>query len=147
MVAKNLYTIGYEGLSPDAFLSKLRANNVDVVIDVREVPHSRKRGFSKSHLDAQLTGAGISYLNFRELGSPAPARKQYKEDGDFVAFARSYDKVLRAERAALEGLYSLAAERDCCLLCYEADAETCHRSLVGAAVAGLNGGGFTVIHL
>ena len=147
MAKKNLYTIGYEGLSPDAFLSRLRVNRVDVVIDIREFPHSRKRGFSKSQLDSRLGRAGISYLHFRNLGSPAPARKKYKEDGDFAAFASSYAEVLKNERAVLDEVYSLAGEKDCCLLCYEADAGTCHRSLVGAAVAKQNGQDFTLKHL
>jgi len=147
MAKKKLYTIGYEGLTPRALLAKLKANKVDVVVDVREVPNSRKRGFSKSQLDSRLKRAGISYLHFRSLGSPAPARKKYKKDGDFAAFARSYAKTLRTERAVLDEVYSLAGEKDCCLLCYEADARTCHRSLVGAEIAKLNGGGFAVKHL
>ena len=147
MAKKKLYTIGYEGLSLRALLSRLKANKVEVVVDVREVPRSRKRGFAKSHLDLQLTQAGISYLHFGSLGSPAPARKKYKIDGDFAAFARSYAKVLKNERAVLDEVYSLAAEKDCCLLCYEADARTCHRSLVGTEIAELNGGEFDVKHL
>jgi uncharacterized protein (DUF488 family) len=147
MAKKELFTIGYEGLSPRAFLNNLKAHNVDVVIDVREVPRSRKRGFSKSQLDARLKRAGISYVHFKNLGSPAPARKKYKSDRDFAAFARSYAEVLKNESDTLNELYSLAGEKGCCLLCYEADAATCHRSLVGTAVAKLDGGEFTVIHL
>jgi len=95
MDKKTLFTIGYEGLSPRAFLNRLKDNKVDVVIDVREVAHSRKPGFSKSYLIMLLKRAGIWYVHFGSLGSSAPARKKYKADGDFAAFARSYAKVLK----------------------------------------------------
>lgn len=147
MPKKKLYTIGYEGLSSRAFLRILKANKVEVVIDVREVPLSRKRGFSKSPLNSALSRAGIYYLHVGSLGSPSAARKKYKIDGAFAAFARSYVKVLKTERATLDEIYSLAGEKDCCLLCYEADAQTCHRSLVGAEITKLNGGELTLKHL
>jgi uncharacterized protein (DUF488 family) len=147
MAAKKLFTIGYAGISPRAFLKKLRANNIAVVIDVRSVPHSRKRGFSKSKLNAQLKRAGISYFNFKDLGSPAAARKKLKTDKDFEAFARSYATILDTQRDIVGELYALAIKNRCCLLCYEAEATMCHRSLVSAAVSNLNGREFTVKHL
>ena len=147
MAKKKLYTIGYEGLTPTGLLAKLKANKVAVVVDVREVPNSRKRGFSKSQLDSGLGRAGISYVHFKSLGSPAPARKKYKKDGDFAAFARAYVKTLKKEKAILRLAALHAVKESCCLLCYEEEAEKCHRSLVANEVAKQNGGSILIEHL
>lgn len=42
-----LFTLGYEGLVLDAFIARLQAAQVKTVVDVRELPLSRKKGFSK----------------------------------------------------------------------------------------------------
>ncbi|MGN6317380.1 DUF488 family protein [Trinickia sp.] len=40
-------TIGYEGLDIDAFISLLSENGIETVVDIRELPLSRKPGFSE----------------------------------------------------------------------------------------------------
>jgi len=45
-----VFTIGYEGRQPDELIAMLRAHRVDRLIDVRERPSSRRKGFSKSAL-------------------------------------------------------------------------------------------------
>ena len=40
-----LVTIGYEGLPIDAFIARLQAAQVKTVVDVRELPILRKKGF------------------------------------------------------------------------------------------------------
>jgi uncharacterized protein (DUF488 family) len=52
---RNLFTVGYEGESLESFLSTLRSNYINYLIDVREVPLSRKKGFSKTALSETLT--------------------------------------------------------------------------------------------
>ncbi len=42
-----IFTIGYEGLSIDAYLHKLIVNNIKILVDVRHNPQSMKFGFSK----------------------------------------------------------------------------------------------------
>jgi Protein of unknown function, DUF488 len=43
-----LYTIGYEGTDIDRFVATLKAVGVQLLADVRALPLSRKRGFSKN---------------------------------------------------------------------------------------------------
>jgi len=54
-----IFTIGYEGKSLDQFVAELRRNRISRVIDVRELPLSRRKGFSKTPLTAALAAAGI----------------------------------------------------------------------------------------
>ena len=43
-------TIGYEGLSLEEFFGLLREGRVERIVDVRQMPLSRKKGFSKNVL-------------------------------------------------------------------------------------------------
>jgi hypothetical protein len=42
-----LFTVGYEGSKPSDLFASLQDNGVTLLIDVRDVPISRKPGFSK----------------------------------------------------------------------------------------------------
>jgi len=53
-MSRILYTIGYEGAEISQFLRTLRDCGVQRVIDIRDVPVSRKPGFSKGSLSAAL---------------------------------------------------------------------------------------------
>jgi uncharacterized protein (DUF488 family) len=69
-----LHTIGYEGISIGDFLATLELVGIDLVIDVRCVPLSRKPGFSKSILARWLASRDIQYLHLKELGDPKEGR-------------------------------------------------------------------------
>ncbi len=49
-----LTTIGYEGASLTAFISTLKASGVTLLLDVRELPVTRRKGFSKTPLCRRL---------------------------------------------------------------------------------------------
>lgn len=140
-------TIGYEGRTPDDLAAILQRNGVARVVDVRQLPLSRKRGFSKSALAAFLTERGIDYVGVRELGTPAVMRKRYKVTHDFDKLAREYTAYLAAVDDSVEKLYQMAVAERCCLFCFERDPAMCHRSLLAAAVANRNGRQFEVRHV
>jgi len=56
---QRLFTIGHEALHLAEFLNKLTKVGVQTVVDVREIPRSRIRGFSKATLSAALHKKGI----------------------------------------------------------------------------------------
>lgn len=131
-----LYTFGYEGLDLDAFLARLGAAGVCQVVDVRELPLSRKKGFSKRALAAALAAHDIEYLHMPALGCPKPIRARYKLDRDWPRYEASFRAYLSTQASAVRTLAGLAKRKSVCLLCFEADYRLCHRSLVGrAAVA------------
>jgi uncharacterized protein (DUF488 family) len=74
---KNLFTVGYEGLMLEAFIQRLQSNSIQTLVDVRELPLSRKRGFSKRALAEALALQGITYLHMPALGCPKPIRDRY----------------------------------------------------------------------
>lgn len=126
-----VYNIGYEGTDIQRFVDTLRTVGIECLVDVRAVPHSRKKGFSKKSLAVALESAGIRYVHLVDLGDPKEGRDAARA-GDYAGFRRVYDEHLRGEAAqlALEELTQLALTEVCCMLCFERDPKTCHRSIV-----------------
>lgn len=143
-----MFTIGYEGLSPEAFLDRLIEHNVDVLADVREIPMSRKKGFSKSKLENLLKKHEIEYVHLKDLGSPTPLRRKLKLDHDYGSFFKEYSiHLLGSATNSLEILQKLAVQRKVCLMCFERDANHCHRRIVAEEVKKMDGNGLVVKHL
>ncbi len=132
---KRLATIGYEGASIPDFIATLKLASIETVVDVRELPLSRRKGFSKKSLSEALRVVGIGYIHLRDLGDPKEGRDAAR-DGRFGDFYRIYSKHLRTARAqvALTELRGIVASTDACLLCYEREPNQCHRSMVAAAL-------------
>lgn len=126
-----IFTIGYEQATQDAVISALRDAGVEVLADIRYLPLSRRPGFSKNSLRAAAEEAGIAYRHFRDLGTPAEGRAAARR-GDHAGLARVYAGQLELPEAIkqMAELRALAEERRVCLLCYERNAEGCHRSLL-----------------
>ena len=143
---RRIFTIGYEGASPDGFATTLKDAGVAVVADVRAVALSRKRGFSKNALREYLETAGLGYRHYIALGTPKSGREAARA-GDAASLRRIYcDEVLASEpaREALEDLVALAGDRPVCLLCFERDPARCHRRLLTERLAAR---GFTAVDL
>lgn len=133
----SIATIGYEATTIPCLLAALQDDGVELLVDVRAVASSRRPGFAKTKLAANLAGAGIDYVHLRGLGTPA--------DGRAAARAGRYDELREIFLAHLE---TPAAQDDLatldelvrsgkrvCLLCLEANPTHCHRSMVAAALA------------
>ncbi|HEY6043223.1 MAG TPA: DUF488 domain-containing protein [Anaerolineae bacterium] len=142
-----LMTIGYEGLTSKEFFAILRANKVQKIIDVRELPLSHKPGFSKSALSLAAKTRKIAYVHVPELGTSREIRHDYHADHNWKRFARRFKASLNKHEEAVEELARLVTRERCCLVCFEADALQCHRSIVAERVAGVIGSSLTVMHL
>ena len=123
-----LFTIGYQGVKLEQVVASLAAARVSVLVDTRETPTSRRVEFRQRALAAALGDAGIRYLSVRALGAPKPLRTIAADD--WAGFAAGYRERLLLAREELEGLVPLIASERVCLLCFEADPEACHRSLL-----------------
>ena len=126
-----LFTIGYEGRELDELIAILAAHDIERVIDVRELPLSRRRGFSKTPLGSALATAGIEYVHVREAGNPYRKLKDAIPRDELLAKYRSH---LRSAHDAVATVTEQARGRRVALLCYEADPAQCHRSLLAPRV-------------
>jgi uncharacterized protein (DUF488 family) len=143
----NVYTLGYEGMNIEVFIGILKINHINVLIDVRDFPYSRKPGFSQPSLKSASETEGIQYLHMKALGAPKPIRDEYKKDSDWSRYTTSYKRHLRHTKSDLDQVLKLALQKNVCLVCFEADANRCHRSFVAAELAKLSGESLKVIHL
>jgi uncharacterized protein (DUF488 family) len=132
-----LHTIGYEGASLAAFLAALTEAGVTTLIDVRDAPISRRRGFSKNELRAAVEAMGIRYVHLRWLGNPKAGREAGRA-GDIESYHRIYFARLESPEAqdALAEAARIALGGGACLMCYERDPSHCHRTLVARALDG-----------
>ena len=144
--AGTIFTIGYEGASLDSVLRTLAARGVAVVLDVRELPLSRRAGFSKRPLSAALEEAGIGYAHLKGLGTPKEGRTAARQ-GDLERFWSVVEETMRTPEAEhdLHRAAAAAGRQPACLLCFEASPHLCHRRRVADALH--DRFGFTVEHL
>jgi uncharacterized protein (DUF488 family) len=147
MSSTDFYTIGYQGRSLNNLIDVLLSNNVKTVVDVRELPHSRIAGFSKSQLSYNLELAGMHYVSVRQLGSPRELRNEYRRTGNWDVFAQEFNSFLQTRREEIDELTSRVYAEKTCLLCFERDSALCHRSIVAEAVKQHSGNGLRVNNL
>lgn len=131
-----IHTIGYEGADLQDFLQTLSAAEVEVLVDVRAVAVSRRKGFSKTALSTALDAEKLGYAHFRPLGDPKPGREAARA-GQFRLFERIYDAHLATPeaQASLSALVELAKNHTVALMCYEAEALHCHRTVIARHLA------------
>jgi uncharacterized protein (DUF488 family) len=144
---KVLMTIGYEGFKPEGFLEKLKENNVSLLVDVRQNPISRKRGFSKAHLEILLQENNINYIHFQKLGTPRELRNHLKEDGDYEGFFEEYKDYLMNQKGWLDYLKGLVEKTTCCLMCFEKDHQECHRQVISSTLEEMSDNNLEVVHI
>lgn len=142
---QEVYTIGYEGKDIDEFIGILLENEIERLIDVRELPLSRKKGFSKKALMHALQERGIEYKPFPELGAPRDARHKLRSKLlSFCEFAEIYRDHLNRHLDDLKSLEFYVSSKRSVIMCFEADWRICHRSVIAEF---LERDGFEVIHL
>jgi uncharacterized protein (DUF488 family) len=64
-----IYTLGHSNRSFEEFFEILRFFGINLVVDVRRFPSSRRfPHFNKKYLEEKLLEAKIEYIHFQELG-------------------------------------------------------------------------------
>lgn len=128
---RTIATIGYQAATMQSFLRSLADAKVDLLVDIRAVASSRRPGFSKTALAANLREAGIDYLHLRSLGTPADGRAAARA-GKHEVMREIFLEHMEtpAAQSELASLAELATSHRVCVLCFEADPAHCHRSIV-----------------
>ena len=139
-----LYTIGYEGRNIEAFIDRLKEFGVTRLIDVREIPLSRKKGFSKTALGQRLNDENIEYVHYKALGSPSEIRHKLKEDLDYNYFFEAFSNYLAGKMEVIEEVYEYLSNGTNCLMCFERIPEECHRSCVAKKIKEYDGNGLLI---
>lgn len=124
-------TIGYENVGQPAFIARLKAEGITLLVDVRAIANSRRAGFAKRLLTSSLAGAGITYRHTVALGTPKAGREAAKK-GDIATLRAVYADTLNEPKAQLDlREIAMAAETgSVCLMCLEEDWRHCHRAMI-----------------
>lgn len=153
-------TIGVYEFDAESFLQALRRAGITQIIDIRQRRGVRGPQYAWANsrrLQALLADAGIDYAHHPELAPTTELRQlQYREDAREKVgkrsrihlapeYARRYTEEI-LDSAPLEALVEqLPRDGMAALLCVEASAQACHRSLVAQRLA--ERFGFAVVHL
>lgn len=127
-----LFTVGYEGMTIDAYLNILVSNNIAVLVDVRKNPISMKYGFSKTRLSDYARIAGIAYTHIPDLGIPSNLRQELDSKAAYQNLFDYYSShILPDHNDALERLKAIVSDHGrVAITCFEADYQFCHRHKV-----------------
>jgi len=142
-----LYTIGYEGLDIEQFVYRLKKHKINSLMDVRELPLSRKKGFSKTLLQKRLENEGLSYVHIKELGSPREIRQKLKEDSDYGSFFNDFSKYLEDKQDKVNEISEYLLDKINCLMCFEQSADKCHRSIVAENMVRQSDNKLGIVHI
>jgi uncharacterized protein (DUF488 family) len=127
-----LFTLGYEARTLPQLIRLLQGNGVRRLVDVRDRPISRRKGFSATALFEACRKVGITYEWQQQLGNPERIRSLWKE-GRLAEGRRRYRRLLaNGRRPAVELLVHQAAVETIAILCLEEDHNLCHRSVIAA---------------
>lgn len=129
-----IYTIGHSTREIDEFIKLLREHSVQMLVDVRRFPGSRRHPqYNKGNLERSLKDAQIRYEHFEDLGGrrgePAP---DSLNDGWKVSGFRAYADYINTEqgRAAVERLPGIPENHRTVIMCAESLPWKCHRQII-----------------
>jgi uncharacterized protein (DUF488 family) len=127
-----IFSIGYAGLSKEAFLELLQGYRIQVVIDVRSNPYSQySPEFNREQFKRYLKENGIRYYNYStEFGARQTGTKFFSDEGflDFEKFAKS-DAFSRGMHKVMHGVDGdTGTQYRVAFMCAEKAPHTCHRA-------------------
>jgi uncharacterized protein (DUF488 family) len=135
-MTSTIFTIGFTKKSAEEFFRLLQEAHVRKLIDIRENRVGQLAGFAK-HPDLAFfldRIAGIAY-SYQPIFAPSPEiRDAYRKTRDWAQFEKSFLKLMK-QRKVLEVVDPRLFEGQVALLCSEAEANKCHRSLVAEMLA------------
>ncbi len=114
-------TIGHSNQPIDRFVGLLKAGGVEVLVDVRSTPYSRRfPQFGRERLTASLAAADILYrYEGSALGGKPDGGASYDDLAGRPAFAGALDRLVQG-----------AADATLCLMCAEKEPLDCHRTVL-----------------
>jgi uncharacterized protein (DUF488 family) len=131
-----IFTIGHSTRSIPEFVELLRAGPVDMVVDVRTVPKSRRNPqYNEDALPEELAQYQLGYRRIAGLGGLRGKSRDVPPDvngfWENQSFHNYADYALSDEfTAALDELLGLAGERRVAIMCAEAVWWRCHRRII-----------------
>jgi uncharacterized protein (DUF488 family) len=144
---KCIWTVGHSTRSEQEFLNLLKVNGIDLLIDVRAFPSSRRHPqFNRDHLSEFLLQHGISYRHQPSLGGRRAPRPDSKNTAWKNPSFRAYADYMETEefKEGINELLEVSQGMSTAIMCAEALWWRCHRSLIADYLKSL---GWSVFHI
>ena len=142
-----VWTIGHSTRSGEDFKKILSAHDIQLLVDVRSFPGSRRYPqFNRAELSESLAASGIEYKHGPRLGGRrAPRADSHNTSWQNASFRAYADHMETADfRNGIKELLQVADDRRTTVMCAESLWWRCHRSLISDY---LKAAGHTVIHI
>lgn len=128
-----IWTVGHSTRSIKEFITILRSFSIELLVDIRSFPGSRKYPqYNKESLAQSLPAAGISYVHMPDLGG----RRKPRPDSVNTAWRneafKGYADYMETDqfKQAVEMLQDYGWKQRTVYMCSEAVWWRCHRSLI-----------------
>lgn len=131
--SKSVWTIGHSTHSLDELVAMLRSFEIDIVVDIRSYPGSRKfPQFNKESLQLSLPENKIRYTHLKKLGGRRRVNPESKNTTWRHDAFRGYADYMETESFAegIAELIEIAQQQRTAYMCSEAVWWRCHRSMV-----------------
>ena len=141
-------TIGHGTLTAEQFADVARASNIEVIVDVRRFPGSRRHPhFAKDAMSQWLPEAGVEYRWEERLGGRRRGAAESPNHGLRDASFRAYADYMETPEFvdALTAVLEISEQRHTAVMCAESLWWRCHRRLVADHAVLLDG--FAVEHV
>ena len=131
-----MLSVGHGTLTSEALTELFTRTGVELVVDVRSVPGSRRHPqFGRSELEVWLPAAGIGYYWERDLGGFRRPEANSRNTALRHPSFRGYADYMATDgfRLALERILDAAAHQVVTVMCAETLWWRCHRRLIADA--------------
>ena len=144
---EKIFTVGHSTRPKEHFLEMLLSAQIELLVDVRSFPGSRKYPwYNKENMEIWVPEGGVAYTHMRDLGG----RRKVAPDSHntvwrHIAFRGYADYMETASfYQAAEKLKMLARRKRVAIMCSEAVWWRCHRSMIADY---LKADGWMVMHI
>lgn len=130
---KAIYTLGYESFTIDGFLNVLLKEGIQIVVDVRSNPISRKYGFSKSAIKKKCNELGLYYFHFPQVGISTEIRNQVHDVNELWSYYTQ--NIIPNNSKSISEIISITLSKPSALICFEKNPEDCHRHILAEEIS------------
>jgi uncharacterized protein (DUF488 family) len=138
-----IFTVGHSNVDFNTFLTLLKSNGIELLVDVRSSPYSKYvPHFNRENLQESLENEGVAYKFLGDKIGGKPKDTKYYENGEVVY------RLIEEDSPYREGIFQLmelSKTQKTSLMCSEENPFNCHRHNLISQTLLRNG--FKVLHI
>ncbi|MCI8809321.1 MAG: DUF488 domain-containing protein [Oscillibacter sp.] len=145
-----IFTIGFTKKNAKQFFELLKANQIDLLVDIRLNNKSQLAGFTKGD-DLPYFLSEICHCAYRHCEEFAPTKEildgYKKKQITWEGYVEGYTELMEKRGRHRDFAKRFSAYQNVCLLCSEPTPEKCHRRLLAEMIVGAAPEKITVRHI